>query len=99
MRRSHESCNVVYFSFRWMGTELCASSLLYVLVMGNMSEYYQYVAFLGNVLYPVYVWVYVQPLVFHCSVKFCMLCECMATLCKTCIILGGPNKFPNGPYI
>jgi hypothetical protein len=47
-----------------MGTELCASSLLYVLVMGNMSEYYRYVAFLGNVLCPVYVWVLCSALSF-----------------------------------
>jgi len=50
--------------FHWMGNELCAPSLLYVLVMGNMSEYYRYVAFLGNVLCPVYVWVLCSALSF-----------------------------------
>jgi len=52
-----QCCFFQLLCFHWMGTEMCASSLLYVLVMGNMSEYNPYVAFLGNVLLPVYVWV------------------------------------------
>jgi hypothetical protein len=84
--------------FHWIGTELCASSLLYVLIMANMSEYYLYVAFMCNMLYM--CGSCVQPLVFHCNVTLCILCECVATLCTTCVILGGgPDKFPCGPYI
>jgi len=87
--------------FHWMGTELCASSLLYVLIMANMSEYYLYVAFMGNVLFPVYVWVLCSAFSFslQCYIQY-VVRVCVAILCTTFVILGGrPDKFRFGPYI